>query len=202
LWVAATLVGLAILAGLVLCVPLNMIFKMEVYGGLRLRMRLAWLFGLVGKDIRTGKKPSEETEEKPAAKRKRPRKRLDIKTMFRILRIKGLLKKVKRLLRDVLGCFSIRDIKADFTVGLDDPADTGMFFAIVGPATRFLVPTHLADIRLQPAFADEMVFQGYLHGRIRLQPIRLIPPVTRFVFSLPVMRVAKNLVVARWKRKR
>ncbi|MFC2022999.1 hypothetical protein ACFLTL_02460 [Chloroflexota bacterium] len=195
MWVAATLAGLAILAVLVLCVPLVMVFQVEVYDGIRFQMRLAWLFGLVGKDIRTGKKPGEE--EKLAAKRKRPRKRLDIKTMFRILRIKGLLKKVKRLLRDVLGCFSIRDIKADFTVGLDDPADTGMFFAIVGPATHFL-----ADIRLQPAFADEMVFQGYLHGRIRLQPIHLIPPVTRFVFSLPVMRVAKTLVVARWKRKR
>ena len=87
-------------------------------------------------------------------------------------------------------------------MGLDNPADTGLLFALIGPAIFFLSRSVPCQIRVQPSFEGEAAFQGYLHGAVRLRPIRLVTPIVRFAFSLAAIRVVKILVLARWKRKK
>jgi len=161
-------------------------------------MRLVWLFGLVSKEITKVKKKPEEKERVAEGKRK-PRK-IQARTIFKILRTKGLLKQLKRLLRDVLRRLKIRDLRVDFRVGLDDPADTGLLFALIGPTIFFLGSSRVHEIRVQPSFEDEAVFEGYLSGALRSVPIQLVVPCLRFVFSLATLRVVKILVLTKWKR--
>jgi len=163
-------------------------------------MRLVWLFGLVSKEITKAKKKPEEKERVAKGKRK-PRK-IQARTIFKILRTKGLLKQLKRLLRDVLRHLKIRDLRVDFRVGLDDPADTGLLFALIGPATFFLGSSRVHEIKVQPSFEDEAVFEGYLSGALKLVPIQLVIPFLKFTFSLATLRVVKILVVTKWKRKK
>ena len=150
---------------------------------------------MVSKEIRREKK--EAVEGKP----KRKRRRISAKAVFDILRTKGLLKQFMRLLKDIFGCFKIGNLAVNFRVGLDNPADTGLLFAIIGPAAHFMNSYLPRKISLQPSF-EEAVFKGYSYGMLRLQPIKLIPPFTRFVFSLATVRVLKKLVLSRWKRKK
>ena len=203
MWVIATLASLAVLIALVLCVPLDIESRLDVYGRPKIRMRLVWLFGLVSKEVGKGKKqPAEKKRVVTEAEPKRKRKRLRAEAIFKIMRTKGLLKQFKNLLRDILSRLKIRDLAVDFRVGLDDPADTGLLFALIGPATFFLDSSRFHQIRVEPSFGDEAVCEGYLHGAVRLRPVQLVVPFLSFVFSLATIRVVKMLVISKWKRKR
>ena len=191
MWVIAALASLAVLIILVLCVPLNMAFRLDGDGRPRFRMRLVWLFGLVSKEVRKGKK-----------KRKPKKRKIKARTILKILRTRGLLRQVKRLLKDVLRRLKIRDLTADITVGLGDPADTGLLFAVIGPATFFLGSSQVHEIRVRPSFKDEAIFEGYLSGAVRLLPIQLVIPSLRFVLSLATIRVVKTLVMSKWRGKK
>jgi hypothetical protein len=175
---------------------------MDVYGRPKFRLRLTWLFGLVSKEIRKGKKKPEEEKRIAKVKRKPGKGRMGASVIFKILRTKGLLWQFKRLLRDVLSHLKIRDLGADFRVGLDDPADTGLLFAIAGPATLFLSSSFSHKVRVQLAFEEGGVFEGYLHGTVRLWPIHLVASSLRFAFSLATIRVVKILVLSKWKKKK
>jgi len=202
LWVIVTLASLAVILILVLCVPLDLVLHADVYGRPKFRLRLSWLFGLVSKEVTKGKKKPEEKKRVIEGKRKPGGKRRRIRVIFEILRTKGLLRQTQGLLRDVLRRIKIRDLAADFRVGLDNPADTGFLFALIGPATFLLSSFFPHRIKVQPSFGDEAVFEGHLHGAVRLQPIQLVTPFLRFAFSLATIRVVKILVLSRWKRKK
>jgi len=122
-------------------------------------------------------------------------------TIYKILRIKGLLKQCRSLVWEVLGSLSVSKLAVDLKLGLGNPADTGLLFAIIGPAIPFVKFPFPHEIRLQPSFSDEIVFEGFSRGKIRVLPIQLLPPVFKFAFSLPVLRAIKRLSLSRWRRK-
>jgi len=194
LWVVATLASLAVVIVLVLCIPLDAVLHIDIHGRPKFQIRLAWLFGLVTKEITRAKK------KKP--KEKKRKGRIKARTIFKILRTRGLLGQLRRLLWDIFRQLNIRDLRVNFRVGLDDPADTALLFALIGPATFFLGSSRVHEIRIEPSFEDEVVFEGYLHGAVRLVPIQLATPILRFVFSLAAIRTVKVLVLTKWKRKK
>ena len=194
MWVVATLASLAVVIVFVLCIPLDAVLHIDIHGRPKFQIRLAWLFGLVSKEITRAKK------KKP--KEKKRKGRIKARTIFKILRTRGLLGQLRRLLWDIFRQLHIRDLRVNFRVGLDDPADTALLFALIGPATFFLGSSRVHEIRIEPSFEDEVVFEGYLHGAVRLVPIQLATPILRFVFSLATIRTVKVLVLTKWKRKK
>ncbi len=201
MWVIATLASLALLIILILCIPLNVTLLVDIHGRPRFRTRLVWLFGLVSKEIKKGSKKSAEKSRTVPDKRKPGVRRANAKVVVQILRTKGLLGQLKRLLKEIFRHLKIRDLSVNLRIGLDDPADTGLLFAVIGPGTLFLKSAFSHQIRLQPAFT-EAVFEGDLSGALRLQPIRLVIPLLRFALSLPTIRVLKIVVWYKWKRKK
>lgn len=200
MWVVIALASLAAIIIFVLCIPLNAVLDIDIYGRPKFRLRLVWFFGLFSRGITKGRKKPKEEKRIAEGKRKRKKRKIKARTIFKILRTRGLLGQIKRLLRDILKCIKIRDLRADFRVGLDDPADTGLLFALIGPTIFFLGSSRVHEIRVQPSFEDEAVFEGYLHGAVRLVPIQLVMPLLRFVFSLATLRLIKILVLAKWER--
>jgi len=205
-----------VLLALVLYVPLDVKLRLDIDNRPKFRLRLAWFFGLLDKEVKKGKpkdkkkvvevKPwtVEKGEEKKQAKAdvKRKTKKFDYKTVIEILRTKGLIKQFSRLLFRLIRCFRIRDLSAHLRVGLDNPADTGLLLAVLGPAIFFLGSAFPQSVSLQPSFADKATFEGYLNGAIRLRPIKLVVPLAGFTFSLPTLRVIRILVRSKWKRKK
>ena len=201
MWVIATLAGLAALVIFVLCVPLDAALNIDTSGRPRLRLRLVWLFGLISKELTREKKKPEEKNEVAKKKPKKKRK-IGFRTILRILRSKGLLRQVKDLVRGVFGQLKFRELVVNLRLGLSNPAETGLLFSLIGPAIPFLSRASRGHIRVEPSFSDEAVFEGHLHGVLRLQPIKLVKPVSKFVFSLAFLRVVKTLVSSKWKRKK
>jgi hypothetical protein len=198
LWVAVVIASLALLIALVLTVPLDGVWRVDIYGRPRFSVRLAWLFGLLSKEVEKREKKPVEEKEAPEGK-PRPARKIPVRNIFRILRTKGLLKQVVTFLKDILSCLHFKKLEADLTVGFDNPADTGLLFACIGPTLLFLRPPPPHHIRVQPSF--DPTCQGYLSGTVRLQPIQLVPPLLKFTFSLPTIRAIKTLLLTRWKRR-
>jgi hypothetical protein len=178
-----------------------MAFQVSVPGRPRFRMKLLWLFGLVSKEITQKKKPKEK--KKVIEKELKPKEgKRKIGVIIGILRTKGLLKQLKVFLSDIFGSLKIRDLLVDFRVGLGNPADTGLLFALIGPTAFWLSSSLPLQIRVQPSFADEATFEGYSRGAVRLRPIQLVMPFLRLIFSLATVRMVKKLVLTKWKGKK
>ncbi|MBI2832376.1 MAG: hypothetical protein HYX79_08985 [Chloroflexi bacterium] len=192
LWVLVALAGLAALFVLALSVPLDVTLRIDVQGKPQFTVRLRWLFGLVTREVKPQRKKAEE--------RKPSNIRGQAKFVFEILRTDGLLKQVRGLLRDILRRIKVKELKADFRVGLGNPIETGLLFAAMAPAKALAGIAGPFDIRVQPVF-DETVFEGYSYIEARMRPIRLVMPLTRFVFSKPVIRTLRKLALRRWRRR-
>jgi len=175
-----------------------MSFRLNVYGRPEFRIRLTWLFGLVSKEVKSRKKRAEQKEE-TVERRGRGK---GTRAIFKILRTKGLPRQLKRLVKDVLNCLKVRELRVNFRVGLDDPADTALVFGPIGLAVLFLEAYSPYEIAVQPSFDGEAVFEGYSYGAVRLRPIQLVAPFTRFAFSLAAIRVVKMLILTKWRKKR
>ena len=200
MWVIAVLASLVILLIVVLCVPIDMVLHADGYGRPKFRLRLSWLFGLVDKEITRGKKQPEGKKE-AEIKRKPGKRRWGIRWIFEILKARGLPGQSYDLLKSILSRLRIRNLAVDLRIGLDNPADTGFLFAVIGPALAFLNPRFPHQIRVQPSF-EEAVLEGYSYGRVRLRPIQLVTPFLKFAFSPAAIRAVKILVVSKWKRKK
>ncbi|HEY82406.1 MAG TPA: hypothetical protein G4O01_03845 [Dehalococcoidia bacterium] len=194
MWVIIASAALAALLILALFVPLELAVQLSTAERPRLRMRLVWLFGLVRKEIGRG-------EKKPAAPKKTGKKRINPRDILSLLQTKGLLQQLKISLQGMLRSLEIKNLTADFKVGLGDPADTGLLFALLAPVILWLNSSLPLRISAQPSFADAPTFTGYSHGAVRVRPIRLVIPLLRFAISPATMRAVKKLVLARWRRK-
>jgi hypothetical protein len=154
-----------------------------------------WLFGLISTKLETKEKAKPEKEE-PKKKRKRNARRI-----IAILTTRGLLKQTKILITDILKSVDIRQLRADFRVALDNPADTGLLFACLGPAfALFNRPGRC--IYIEPAFGEESLLEGYMQAVTRLLPIRLIFYLLKFIFSPPVLRALRATLANKWKRRK
>ena len=201
MWVVVVLVSLLVLIILFLCVPLDVVLDVNTYRSPKFSMRLVWFFGLIDKDLKkvkgklSGKKHGENDKRKYGDTK-------SVSAFYRILRTKGLLVQLKRLLLDVLSRLKFRELGADLKIGLDSPADTGLLFAFAMPANLVLGSAFHREVTILPSFEGEATFEGHLRGTTRVWPIQLVGPFIRFIFSPPVIRTAKKLVAVKWKRGR
>jgi hypothetical protein len=200
LWAIAVLVSLAVLITLLLCVPLYLVFHTNIDGKPRFSMRLIWLFGWVSHELRRGKKKPDE-EEATEHKQKQRDWIWRIRVTFEVLRTKGLLGQFVSLAKRIRRHIKIKKLVANFNVGLDNPADTGLLFAFIAPANLLLSYLSPHQIRIEPSFAGDTIIEGHLYGAVRVRPIQLAAPLMGFAFSLPTLRAVKKLVSYKWKRK-
>jgi hypothetical protein len=174
---------------LLLSIPLELGFCLEVRERSDFHVTLRWFFGL-------GKKQF-------GRRKKRAKKRTGRGWRFLdLLRIRGLLPVMLRLLRDVSRRIRIRELRVDFRIGLDDPADTALFAGVLWLPVLILGLISPDVIRVQPAFDDGAVFQGRADVLLRVQPIQLVPAVARFGFSRAGLRLPWVFLSGRWKREK
>jgi hypothetical protein len=186
-WILAVIAGLLLFAVLVLAVPVDLTFQIRRDGAFSSKVRIGWLFNRIGRDL-TGRKEPEKTQ--PA--RKRPR----AKPFLAMVRSRGFLRRLLRYLRDVLRAMQLRELEGDLRVGLSDPADTGMLFALIMPVTAGVRAAVPVDVRIRPDF-QRPVLQGYLNGDLRVVPIRLLAVSLVFACSPATLRGLRAMVVAR-----
>ncbi len=191
MWILGPILGILIFLIILLCVPVDLVFNISKRDNIESRVRIGWLFGLIGKDIRSKKKQA-----KVKVKKKKKR---SVKPLLAIVRTRGFLKRLLLFIKDIIRRIEIRNTYVHLTLGLADPADTGFLFAAVTPLLTFAgVQKPNIGINIQPDFDQEKLW-GYAKGNLRLYPIRFIKPLLLFIFSLTTLRVIKAVITARRK---
>jgi len=212
-----------ILLALLLVVPIDLEGKVARGGSApQTRMRIGWLFGHLHKDVSRGsdeRKPSaggeEEAPEKEDDKEREETKRGErgvdrdeveekkpegglssSRAALELLRTEGFLRNLTRLLRGLFGAVRVQFLKIEIKLGLEDPADTA---EVVGLLWAVLIPLEsLSPIksRIDPSFSEEAL-EGSFEGRLRIVPIKIIPPLARFLLSPPTWRGGWRVIKAR-----
>lgn len=189
---------IALMVGVIalLAVPLEVSFlirrELKFDGSVTLR----WLFGLV--KVRLSAGGESEAGEIPTL---RPTRRGSKKSHFdrgilTLLRDGALQRRVLRFVGRVLRAFRIRDVALRLRMGFDDPADTGMLWAVAGPALAALESHPGTDIDLEISFLDACL-EGEGRGTVRVIPLELIYVTSLFVVSPPVLSAMRRLLAAR-----
>jgi len=183
---------------LLLCIPMDVTFAWESGRTPAGRFRFAWFFGAVGWDAR---KAAKVREKRTVSKKRGLSRTLDgIGDFIAIIRIRGLWKKVTRLMRDFFRRVEIKKLSGDISLGLGNPAETGILLASIY-ALRPLLGGFAGGLLFHPIFGQPLL-EARVEGTFRLQPIRMAVPLARFIFSGPVARLARTMASRRWKRRR
>lgn len=191
MWILGPILGILIFLIILLIVPVDLIFNIGKRDNIESRVRIGWLFGLIGKDISGRRKQAKVKKEK--------KKKRSVKPLLAVVRTRGFLKHFIRFIKDIIRRIKIRNLNVHLKLGLADPADTGFLFAAVTPLLTFAgVQKPTIDINIQPDFEQENL-QGYAEGGVRLYPIQFIKPLLLFIFSLTTLRAIKAIIRARRK---
>ena len=177
--VLAALAGLVVLFLLSLCIPVDALFEWDSTQQPRMRLRLVWLFGL----IRFA--PARETQKAEPRRKKKAKRRLGLTKILKIVTIEGLFGKVAALVKSSLRQIRIKELAGDIRLELDDPADAGLVYAILGTAYPIFMWTRLNQVSIEPVLGEEIAISGNARAVVRLLPIRLVGPGLKFMFSRP-----------------
>ena len=185
--ILAIVLGLFFLVILLLSIPIDLAFSYASGEESRSKMRVSWLFGLIGKEL-GGEK---EGREKKPKTRKAKKGRRSFREPLAMFRARGLPRRLILLARRLMRSVQIRDVDVQFQVGTGDPAETGLLYGLIGPgvalAQSSFSPNIRPNIRFEPNFVEE-TFQGHARGAVRVYPIRLIPPLIAFALSPATFR--------------
>ena len=194
---------------LLLLVPIDI--EGSVILGDRPKVRVLWLFGLIGKDLfeETGavKGPSSEEREelgrreaqkqsagRPKKERESKGQGLSSRDILSIIRTRGLMGSLKRFLKGLAGAIRVRRFRARLRMGLEDPADTGMAAGYLWSMIGCLESLHPLDVRIEPSFHEE-VLEGEVEGALRIWPALCVLPLLRFSISRPMHRAARQAII-------
>ena len=191
--ILAIVLGLVFLVVLLLSIPIDLAFSYERGKGERgegsqSRMRIGWLFGLIGKELGGKKKAQDEKAQDEKVQEKKPRKRnakkgrMSVRGPLAMFAARGFSGRLFLLARRLARSIQVRDVDVEFQMGTGDPAETGQLFALIGPGLALARSSFSPNIRIDPNFVEE-TFRGHARGAVRAYPIRLIPPLIAFPLS-------------------
>lgn len=171
-----------------LAIPVVMIYQVSWEGTFEGEIKLHWLFGLVHIAIPVTPSKAKQPGSKTPRQKKRKKKARKKKTSpFAAIRQKSFRDRVLRFIRDIWRAIDKRNLLLRIRIGLDDPADTGQLWALLGPLSGLLANIRQATIQIQPEF-HESVFELDSSGRIRLIPLQMIGLTLALLLSPPFWR--------------
>ncbi|MGA1842743.1 MAG: DUF2953 domain-containing protein [bacterium] len=184
-------IGIAIcfacLVILLLVVPVQIIFSLEGFPSFKRHISVCLLFGLIRLPVpsRSAKSPLRRKARRKEPRAKRSQRR--VRHVIKLLKSKGLFRRLLRFISDIYKAVSIRISGLHCIFGLDDPADTGMLWAVVGPVSSILDNLYMHGLYIEPDFINETFYiEG--KGEISMVPIRILYIVTIFLLSPAVIR--------------
>jgi hypothetical protein len=166
-----------------LSLPVTVAFRIDRSRKTRGKVSVRWLFGLVRIKIfvpgeaRAGAK-RKKAGKKPGIKKTGPR----LRNIVAVLQQARFRHRVLHFIKSLLKATHSRDLYLRLRIGLDDPADTGRLWGILGPLAGMAASLRRAEIRLEPEFSDPLL-EVESHGELRLIPLQIIGLATAFLVS-------------------
>lgn len=181
--------GLLALALALLAVPVELAFDgafdVDAPTAARGELTLGWMFGIVSVRLRA---PRPRAAARPGTtahpRAQRPARRGTARRRaVELLRQAAFRRRLWQLLADLLRALHPEDLRLTMRIGLGDPADTGLLWAVLGPLGAAL--QRCSDVSIEPQFA-EAALAVEARGRLRGVPLQVIALLAGFVLSRPV----------------
>lgn len=187
---------LAILVAL-LAVPLTVMFSVSRTAEFQGQVRFRWLFGLVRFQARIPAAHKALARSRPVSRekarsKKRRKKAGGGRRVLSLVRQPRYRRHVLKFLRAFLRAAHARDLFLRLRIGLGDPADTGLLWAVVGPVAGLVRNIRVAEVRIEPNFVDP-VFELESRGQFWLVPIQFLALIVAFLFSPTTLRAWRQL---------
>ena len=198
LYIIAGLIALIIL---LMCIPVETSISMDTESGEKYSFVVSWLFGIIKKDLGE-RRPKKRKETKSFVRKRRLSSIFNIDFVSQIGNAGGLIKRFIDFVKGIYKQIKIKEISGDLVIGLEDPAYTGMLFAVIGPANALLNLHPRYNVSIRPFFDDENILAGNLYGNAKVQPIRLVGPAMKLVATKEVRRIGKSFFKNRWRRRK
>jgi uncharacterized membrane protein YkvI len=185
---ALLVIGLIILffIVLILVLPVHVEVIVTVRGGVDYRLRAFYLFRLIVWEW--GKQPAQKKENQVTAKEKRGH--ITWSSIYKVVQVSGLWNSICLLIKRLAHATKLRKLESDLTISLGDDYYTGMFIGLLLPVVIFLNTQLSSVLRIVPAFEEDLILDGSLTGLVAVRPIRILAPMTAFIFSQPVWKAA------------
>jgi len=159
----------------VMTIPLGLDFQMNWRGRLQGDIHLIWLFGLVHLRLPTESVPA-SSKSGPTGVKPRPQRKTKTKQKtnpLAVWRLRPFRRRIIRFVRDLWRAIHKRDLRLQLRIGLDDPADTGQLWALMGPLSAIAANSQAAEVSIEPDFMQSTL-EFRSSGRIRLIPLQLL----------------------------
>ena len=192
--------GFIIFLILLLCIPVETTILMNTESSKKYSLMVSWLFGMIKKDL--VKRKSSQIKKKKSKMKKGLSFRLCIDIVSQFFDYAGFIHPVKDFIFGIFRQLRIKKISGEVIIGLEDPALTGMLFAVIGPANALLNLHQKYDVSINPFFDDENILLGNLKGNVKVQPIRLIYPALKLVVSKEVRQIGNRYIKKKWENDR
>ncbi|MCP5191319.1 MAG: DUF2953 domain-containing protein [Pseudomonadales bacterium] len=194
LWALA---GLLLLLVVLLAIPVELKFDLRHWEGERKSSAtLVWLFGAVSFPLVSRARTKPEQPRK-VAKAKEAHRRTASGRVLSMLQTEGFPGRLLQLARDLPRRIRIRDLSLDARLGLDDPADTGQLWGVVGPLAALLATSRAMQGSIQPDFAAE-VFEYQGQGHVSFIPIQVLALLLFFALSPVTLRALRAGARSAW----
>jgi Protein of unknown function (DUF2953) len=168
-----------------LIVPVTLAFKVDRSKEIKGHVIFRWLFGVVRFRIGIPKTAKAKSQHKRKLREKTGKRKPGIKKVHAVL---ALLKhapfrqRAMRFIRGILRAIHARDFYLRLRIGLDDPADTGRLWGLLGTVAGIAASLRSAEVRIEPEFTNP-VLEVESHGEFRFIPLQFIGLATAFAMS-------------------
>ncbi|VVB90178.1 Uncharacterised protein [uncultured archaeon] len=133
-------------------------------------------------------KPLKINETRKSAEIKKSGKTHPIKNII------SLSKPMLRLFKDLIYAFRLKYLDLDFKFGLKDPSDTGILTGFLHSILGSLQAEH--KIQWTADFTKPLL-EWNLKAMAAIRPIRILPPIARFVTNGQVLRSGLHIISGR-----
>ncbi len=178
------LLGLVLGILILLAMPFDVTFRLTKDDGVRLRLSIAWAFGLLSKEL--GKTTDKQVAEKPKTKKRRRKQaragKAKAKAAMAFMRSPGMPARLLGLARNMWRQLHVRQLNLHLTFGLDDPADTGQLFGALAPALIHTDRLSRLDCQVRPDFSQPILLVNG-GGQLRVIPLTIIGVMIAFFLS-------------------
>ena len=180
------LIGLFVFIAL-LAIPVTLKFRVGSQGLTENEFEVGWAFGLVRVQIPAeGGEPETRDETK-----KRKRSGGASKVSVKLVSNRAARRRMSRYVGDLWRSIGKKDVMIRIRAGLDDPADTGQLWALLGPVSAVFVNIRQLTINLEPSFLGEC-FEFYGSGFIKFNPLRILSLSLGLLLSPVIWRAVRE----------
>lgn len=164
-----------------LLIPISLSFKFDQHRTYHNEIILHWFFDLVKVRIPLQQETLSTNANKFKQSKKTAAKNRD-KIAFKLLLERRFRHRLWSFISDVWHSISKQDVKFHIKAGLDDPADTGRLWAIIGPASTAIAHVHHHAVIIEPDFINAgLEIDG--RGSLSCIPLQVVFITVRLFFS-------------------